>query len=340
MKRLYFYLIILIIGIFLWINFFSLKNEMRERFVPATYNNLFSAPQENLGLIKENITVSDEIDLDYPFPLNKMYKAEEGQNYLYTLSYRPSGNAIHKGSSLNQTTYASDQITLIFRESYPNVTLEEMGVNSIEEAYLVTQLAIWEVAWRTDESKFGSEYSYIESIKNDIGINSKTEKIFKKAEDLVRLVESFSYNDDFTENYNMTTTLIVNNEDITLKSVNDCAWLGPYYYRVENGIADDAEIELEDEEGEASTYVYLVDESGKKIKNVKDVYNKPIYVCVPQEHLKDKFVLKLNFKASISKLAGTVYEDNYYDYIMLGTLRFDGDDEVEQTLYLRYDLGL
>ena len=129
---------------------------------------------ENLTPGYNQIKVTDikDISVKNAFEyLDKIYKVGENAD-LYTVSYQNKdlniGSYLNKDNEENKNAHASDQIFLIFRNSYPIVSLEDMGVDNEEEAYQATQLAIWEVAARTGEGSNDYPYRSVKDIREEL----------------------------------------------------------------------------------------------------------------------------------------------------------------------------
>lgn len=239
-----------------------------------------------------------------------MYKVENEKANLYFLSYRK--NKLEVGNMLKlkkEKEYVSDQLYLLFRETYPNVSLKDMGVNSEEEAYLATQLAIWELAMRTGDVQEYSELSLIDSIKEDIGLKNINANVFRKAKNLVNFVENFSYYDN-TE-IQLVPMLILENDKVKKEPIskqNDIL-LGPYSYKVQAGILTNVEIEITDQDGN-DIGGQVTDVNGTEIKDL--IEQKEFYVKVP--NICDK--VKGKIKVEVKRLTPRIYTDQNSDYVV------------------------
>jgi len=314
MKIFYKFLILIVIIISVLAYSVLSKYESEAHIDLTSLNTKFGYTQEELIATKDELVVSDVTELETIFPLNTMYKVDNGKGYLYTLSYKPEGNKLQVGSKIKYKNMLSDQLYLILRESYPNVSLEEMGLNTAEEAYQATQLAIWEVGMRTNEAREWTELSRIESIKNDMGLKNVNLKVFEKATSLVRMSEeSVKSNEEIKSQIEYKPTLIVRTLDVVGKEYPEDGYtlVGPYSYRIDVGILKNVEIESKDESGNILGDVEIVDSNLNKIAELNKTNE--FYVKYPVQ--KYDFI-EFTVKADISRIVTSTYEDEYSDYLV------------------------
>ena len=240
--------------------------------------------ENDINILKtsgENITVNnDELEIlnivnissQNAFDnLNKIYKVNDKAN-LYSVS--KIKNDLGIGSKLKKANRdsASDQVYLILRMSYPIISLEEMGLETEEEAYQATQIALWEICSRTGESKETELITRIDLIKeklenNNISINNK---VFNKAKELVKYVEDFDFNNP-KDGLELVPTLMVNNSLVDLIKQPDEEenkyLVGPYKFYIKNGYFIDSDIIVNDENGNKINAKY-VDRNGNTLNNI------------------------------------------------------------------------
>lgn len=305
MKNIYKYLIVIIILIVILVSITIYRYEQIDKMSLLKETNYIKVENgvviENLDEIK--ISKIDETNLQYP--LDKIYKVEGEQADLFSLSYGNDNLEIGETLTKIEDPFASDALYMIFRKSYPTVSLEEMGVENVEQAYQVKQLAIWEIAWRTGEAKYGSELSLVDSIKNDMNLQNDT--IFKKAKDFISYIEDF---DASEEGINLVPTLIVDNSKV--RSVYDDGGyiLGPYSYQVESGDVIDCTVTLTDIDGN-SINAKTVERNGMEKTNFNP--GETFYIKTFEEE-KD---LNIKIEVSAKRMVPTIYEaDNGDDYIV------------------------
>ena len=306
MKNIYRYLIIIIVLITILILLTTYIHEIKDRIMLLKETNYIKVKDISIIENLDEIKVSEINKTDLKYPLDKIYKVEDKKVDLFSLSY---GNQEFKdGNTLKKVAkpFASDQLYLIFRKSYPIVSLEEMGVQNEQEAYMIKQLAIWEIAYRTGEAKYGSELSYINSVRNDI--NLKNETIFKKAKDFVSYIENFNNNKN--EDVELVPTLIVNNSNVKSIYKDGGYILGPYSYQVESAGIMNSNITVTDMNGNNVNAKII---SGSGIEKTSFNPGEEIYI----KTYEDMVNLKLKFEVSAKRIVPTIYEaDNGDDYIV------------------------
>lgn len=283
--------------------------------------------ENDINILKtsgENITVNnDELEIlnivnissQNAFDnLNKIYKVNDKAN-LYSVS--KIKNDLGIGSKLKKANRdsASDQVYLILRMSYPIISLEEMGLETEEEAYQATQIALWEICSRTGESKETELITRIDLIKeklenNNISINNK---VFNKAKELVKYVENFDFNNP-KDGLELVPTLMVNNSLVDLIKQPDEEenkyLVGPYKFYIKNGYFIDSDIIVNDENGNKINAKY-VDRNGNTLNNIGE--NTEFYLSFKEFPENVKY--KLNFNAKVKRIVTEFYENNNKEYI-------------------------
>lgn len=312
MKHIYKYLIVLVVIISLIIYTISSKYDAMTEAKSNTLNNIFVPAKDEITLAKDELVVSAVTPLNSKYPLDYMYKVEDESANLFSLSY--TENKLKVGSKIKlrkEGNMASDQLYMLFRETYPNVSLEEMGVSTPEEAYQVVQLAIWEIALRTGEAYYGNELSFIDSIKEDMGYKDMQPKIYEKAKDLVKIVEDFS-NNNINDELILQPTLIIDTTQLSVvpTSIGDDYILGKYKYKVNSGIVLSTNIILTDENGNEID-AKVVNSQGVEIKDFTETTE--FYIRYPKYH--DYQKINIIVKAEVKHIVPCIYEDDYTDYI-------------------------
>ena len=152
MKNIYRYLIVILILIVVLVSIVTYRYEIIDRMSLLRENNYLTIEEGTLIDDKDEIRVTQRIEFKRKEPFNVRYKAEDEEEDLFSLSY--GNDKLNAGDILKKADvpYVYDQLNLIFKKTYPMISLDEMGVESEEDAYWVKQLVIWEVAWRTGES--------------------------------------------------------------------------------------------------------------------------------------------------------------------------------------------
>ena len=325
MKNIYKYLkyiMVIIILIVALISIITYRYELNDKMSLLKETNYFKVEEGAVIKNKEKITVSKIDTTNLQKPLDKMYKAENEEADLFSLSY---GNEDLKvGDALKQIddSFASDALYMIFRKSYPTVTLEEMGVSSPEEAYQVKQLAIWEVAWRTGEAKYGSELSYVDSVRNDL--NLKDDTIFKKAKDFVDYIEDFDAEEN--ETVNVIPTLVIKNGNVNSTYKEGGYIIGPYSYQIEAGELIECNISVIDDEGKPIE-AKLVKRNGMEQLGVNP--GEDFYIKTNE----DEKNINIKIEVDVKRMTPTIYEaENGDDYIINTYI----PDHIEDTLEIEW----
>lgn len=332
MKHIYKLLIIIVVLLSLIIYIRALKYEQIDSIKYNTLSNKFTSTGDEMVEIQKEQIITSKEQINSTDRLGYMYKVGNEKANLFSFSYLD--NNLDIGSKLllkDEKNYVSDQIYLLFRESYPNVSLKKMGVASVEEAYMIVQLAIWEISTRTGESIYADELSRIESIKEDLGTKEIPAHIYERAKKLVELVENYSNNEKNIKNdINFLPTLVIKTLDLNKNQIelDDSFMMGPYKYTVEAGIIDNMEIDLCDENG-SKINAEIVDCRGIEIKDLKEADE--FYVKYPSNH--EYKEIQILIKAKVKRVAPCIYMNNSKDYIA-NTYIFN---EIEQKLAITFD---
>ena len=309
-KIIYKYLVIVTILMMIIVFLGAAKKEIQEEMISQIESNIFTQDGSKLTEHKDVLHITEKTKIGNKYPLEYMYKVEEESADLFTLSYKENKLEVGDNVNIKETNkYASDQLFLLFRESYPNVSVEEMGLKNEEEAYQALQLAIWEISARTGEAEQYSELSYIDSVKQEVGLKNVNAQVFKKAKDLVNCVEEYTYNGK-KEGINLVPTLVIGNAEVkgNVVTIEDDYMVGPYSYKVEAGILSSTNITVTDENGN-DIGGKVVDINGFEIKDLTTEKN--FYIRFPKKYNKVKF----NVQTEIKRLIPTIYEGKDCDYV-------------------------
>lgn len=312
MKKIYKYLIIIVVLIMILTSIVTARYEIAGRKTFLVGTNKFKVSKGDVLKDREEIVITDIANTDKKYPLDKIYKVEDEKVDLFSLSYVEQplkiGDKLIKKDESEEggKSYASDQLTLIFRRTYPTISLEEMGVNTVEEAYQIKQLAIWELAFRTGESMYGSELSYIDSVKNDL--NLKDDTIFRKAKDLINYIENV---DTEKDDINFAPTLVSNTKGVKPDYTYDNGKyiIGPYKYDIESSEIESCNIYATDVNGN-DIGAEIIKGNGEIITNFKNVNE--FYVSCPNS--KDDITININ--VTVRNMLPHIYMYNDVDYIV------------------------
>ncbi len=323
MKNIYRYLITIILLIVVLLSVVTYRYEIADRMTLLRENNYLVPAKDTFIDDKEEIFVSEVNQTQIASPLNIMYKAENTNVDIFSLSYGNSELKVGDKLKRCEAPYASDQLNMIFKKTYPSISLEEMGVKTVEEAYMIKQLALWELAFRTGESKYGTELSYVDSVRNDLKL--KDETIFRKAEELIRYIEEFDYTDN--EEIDLVSTLTVKTLDVKNVFYENGGYIaGPYKYTVTAGELVNCEVTALDNNGNDIGAQIL--ESNGKIKT-EFAANDEFYVKCPNN--KDDLIVTV--KTDVKRLNGVFFEaENGDDYVINAGI----DNHMEQPVTIHW----
>ncbi len=310
------FLIVIIIEIMAIVTVVTLKNEVLNDTVFVrefkTLDNVYIADSNDIL-----ITKVDDLKVKTPKDyLTKRYYGGEEKTDVFSYSFYTK--TLKEGDTLEFSKLACDQILILFRNSYPMVSLEEMGVSSEKEAYQALQLAIWEVADRTGESLYSAEEARIESLRAYIGEANINKRVFESASKLVHFVENWDPNDKEHSDVQAYLHLYTNNAFKTLQNVGGKYLAGPFKYKIENGMPVDALVQGIDSDGN-NVKIDIYDENGKLVTNFLNVHNENFYVAFPKENT--NFNLKINVK--FYHMQAFVYNYKNTDYVVRGYNEFE-----------------
>lgn len=279
--------------------------------------NILKTKGENITLLTNELKVTNILNVSSSNAfedLSKIYKVNDNANLYSTSKVK---NDLKVGSILNKSNKeaTSDQVYLVLRRSYPIVSLEEMGLETEEEAYQATQLALWEVFARTGERKETGLDTRIDSIKEDLEKNNIkiNDKVFNKAKELVQYVEEYS-NNNSKDNLEIVPVLMVDNSFVKLirqPSEEENKFLvGPYKFYIKNGYFIDSDLKVSDENGNIVDAKY-VDRRGNKLDKIGE--NTEFYLSFKE--LPEGVTYTLNLNAKIKRIHFEFYENNDKEYI-------------------------
>ena len=290
MKKYSKYLIIITLEIIIFTIFITLKIEEKNDYVfvknLSSDINLYVGEKEDLKINKIN-TLKTKFKFD---PLNKHYYGNNDQD-IFSLSFNHSNLKV--GDILKYKGALSDQIYLIFRNSYPLVSLEEMGVINEEEAYFAIQLALWEMADRTQESMYTSEGARINAIRSYVGEARINARVYNAASKLIQFVEKWTKapNDNEVKNILKLTD---DKASFHLEETNLKYLAGPFKYEMTNAIIKDANLEAKDEDGN-QIQIDFYNDKGEKVIDLKTLHKKNFYLAFPKNIKNFEYTLNVSY---------------------------------------------
>lgn len=186
---------------------------------------------------KNKIKIINDTDKDVEFtsiekipnisennPLSNKYYIEN--NVSYTLN--PINENYTLESNLDFDKNGTYKIQRILQIGFPGNTAEFLGLNNDDEAYIATQLAIWNMAMITNEygkDNINSESRYIAILKEKYNERSINNKVFDVAKELVNRSES--YEDKEINSFNVE----YENVKLVETNIDKYKTYGPFIFR-------------------------------------------------------------------------------------------------------------
>ncbi len=219
--------------------------------------------------------------------------------------------------------YLSDQGMAILMHGYPYYSAQSMGLQSDDEAYMATQLALWEVMNRTGESHKAGRIFRVENITPKAGMEGFHQRTVAAAKKLVAMAEA--------DPYNAVPTMNVHNGNVNVRIDGEYAYVGPYSITVTG--TDAATVKaITASLKNAPASATIVDGNG----NVKSGIASGEEVYVKLKVAEDTKTFQINFKTDVDRKVGVIYEkpgQTVQDYVRLDTepVSMDKDLTIEWT---------
>lgn len=257
-----------------------------------------------------------------------MYYTTLGDKVTYSITYNDYSQIT---GTLEYTQYFKNgYVTYLLLNGYPYVSYEDMELQSEDEAYLATQLAVYEISARKGYSD-GGNFSLDEITSSKSEYNDLANRVIEKAKSLVNIAISNPY---VNEN-----SASVDKSKIEYKDEGDDTIVGPIYV---NSIEDDSTKRYFGGKGTYYTDIYdmftdlvedkdsnayIVDEDGNKALQVKN--GEPFYVKIEGSH---DFFVQFRISANMPKLYTKIYENSSRnkEYVIVDT----------KTLYVETVMGV
>lgn len=215
--------------------------------------------------------------------------------------------------------YLSDQGMAILMNAYPRKTPEEMGCKNADEAYMATQMAIWEIMNRTSEASKSSTLFRVKNVTPVSGKEDVSNRIVEVAQKLVNSAEN--------DPYNVVPTMVIDNSNAKLNSIaGDDAHkiLGPYSVDVESSDKKDVKF-LKVTLTEAPENAKIVDENGNE-KTIVSGGDK-VYIKLDNNVGKTDNV-HIKFSCGLFRRVGYIYTGKSQDYLILARENNSAEREV------------
>jgi len=238
--------------------------------------------------------------------LNKLYvkvaPTKLGGQVAYTTTLY--NDIIPEGYLEPVSNYTKGYITTILMNGYPYVSKEEMGVESDEEAYIATQLAIYEYLSRVNITE---KIFSLDKLKADVPENEeKVQRIVTASKVIVEYALKNPYENEPNISFNTSKV----ESDIS----GEYRIIGPIYIQQEDderiyqylGIKNEYKTSIENLK--ASEYyknkIVYVDENGNELKEIKS--NEPFYIKLVGE-FQDEYFVRISARYTVKTLSSEIY---------------------------------
>ena len=224
--------------------------------------------------------------------------------------------------TLSFRKYLSDAGMAVMMNGYPNKSLKDMGVNTIDEAYIATQIAIWEIMNRTGESKNANSVFRVEDTKAIEGKEDSYNRIINAVKKLVQEAEDNPYTD--------IPVMKIGNSNVESQDFDDDEVLiGPYTITIEGTGADTIKA-IKASLIDAPKSARVTDKNG----NDKTLMSSGDSVYIRMDSSEDDSTFKIQFEAFVNRKVGEIYEEKNeatQHYLKLGTQSdyLKGDSTIE-----------
>ncbi len=213
-----------------------------------------------------------------------------GGNIAYCMDYTcnvPSG-------TMTFSRYLSDQAMAVLIHGYPYNSAADLGLANNEEAYLATQMALWEVLNRTGESHKAGLIFRVNNVTPKAGMEGLYQRTTAVAARLVSMAEASPFYE--------VPTLVVNTESVTIRNIGTDAIVGPYYVRVD-GIKTSTLKSITASLENAPASARITDENGNNKTSIGN--GDALYVRL--SGTEDTVSFNVKFHSDVDKVCGRIY---------------------------------
>lgn len=275
------------------------------------------------NVVSSNEISSEEINHEPQMPESKTpdsivvaydtYNQEEisykeltlGGDVAYSIDY---GAKEPNGELMTFRKYLSDAGMAVLLNGYPNRNPEEMQCANSDEAYIATQMAVWEVMNRTGESLKATKIFRVENIEPIEGKEESCNRIITAASKLIEKAENEPYTD--------VPVMHINNSNINIvKNIGEDALIGPYTVSME-GVEESKVNYIRATLESAPASAMVTDENGNEKTLLAD--GDSVYVKINGSEADSTFDIK--FEASVDRVIGLIYgnsNSDMQDYVKL-----------------------
>ena len=261
-----------------------------------------AAPQQLQFYCPGSISVARDV----AYGKNVWYsRATLGGEVAYCVDYTctaPSGTMTFR-------KYLSDAGMAVLMHGYPNCTPESIGCLSEDEAYMATQMALWEVLNRTGESNKAGIPFRVDNIEPLAGKEDFYNRAVTAAAKLVAMAEA--------DPYTSVPVMKIGNGNVELSYIGEDALIGPYTITIEG--TDPSTIKsITASLVNAPASARVTDANGNDKTSLSN--GESVYIRMSSSEEDATFNIK--FKADIDRKVGVIYEkkgQTVQDYVRLDT---------------------
>lgn len=264
--------------------------------------------------------------------LNNIYlkiaptKLDDRVAYSVTYNY----DIIPKGKVTYTHYFTEDYITTILLNGYPYVSYEKMGLKSEEEAYIATQLAIYELISREEIAEISNGMFSLDKIEaSEEKYEDMVSRMVSKAKDLVKIALEETYTNGNQGLYDLGSMKTEVKDGNTI--------IGPFTTKAE---LDDITKKIMTEELKSVTRfnvqniasdskVEVIDENGNKVDEIET--GKSFYLKIDTT---DSYFVQLKFVITSKKLYTNIYssDTSKKKYIIV-----EADNNTHSGIYVAYN---
>ena len=232
--------------------------------------------------------------------------------------------------TMNFRDYLSDQGMAVLVHGYPNASAASLGVNNDDEAYMATQMALWEVLNRTGESQKSGLIFRVDNVTPKSGMEGFYQRTTAAAARLVAMAEA----DPFTD----FPTMTIDNSDVQDRGSKDGdALIGPYTVTISGNYGSTLR-SINASLVNAPASARIVDGNGNAKNSLAN--GDTVYVQMSRSEASTSF--SVNFKAELDKIVGVIYtKPGQYvqDYVTTSTEPNTIEKDVQINWTKKNDLG-
>lgn len=252
----------------------------------------------------------------------KIAMTKIGDRVAYSLTY--NYDRIPNGQVATEDYFTAGSMASILLNGYPNKSYEDMGLNNEEEAYLATQLAVYEfVAQMQYEDIANGEFSIDSITASEYKYVDMVERIKEKAKELLNYALENPFEEDLSARLDTSESKIKIDDNVAIS--------GPYYVETDTdeitkklmGDAFNPRIEVNVKSYIDNTSAIVTDEDGNELENVKNGEN--FYIKI---NGKDKVFSQFKVQAKTYALRARIYKttENNKKYVVLEPKDIDYTD--------------